>query len=239
LGFVDQGLPKFVKDHYSKQPIFVEFVGAAGAGKSFIASKLCDELDRRRVRAMNLVDARIRKLDFRNYLIILHASLVALRIFPRSIVLHKKAIKRLAKLTIRRKTIASNTKVIVCDEGIFQIIRALFRNSRAASMIDVADRLKGFVEMPDIVVVVDASVDTVFARRTTRDRPGDMYDRNSVARDVSMVRETVAVAKHVQSFSEVDMNVLVVDVNPSDLHSVVEEVATLVESRAAKRLGLS
>jgi thymidylate kinase len=215
----------------SRRPIFVEFVGAAGAGKSFIASALRNELVRREIGTADLLDVAISKVDFRNYLIFVDALLVTSRIFPRTLAPHINTIKRLAKLNIRRAAADAAKQVVVCDEGIFQIIRALYRNSRADSMIDVAAQLRHHVELPDIVIAVDASVDTVFSRRTERNRPGDRFDRESVTRDVTMIGDTVATVKHVQGLSGSNMEFLIVDVNVSRPRSVVDELAAVIESR--------
>jgi len=216
----------------SRRPIFVEFVGAAGAGKSFIASELHDELDRRKIGAADLLDSAISKIDIRNYLIFANAFIVASRLAPRDLALHISTVKRLSKLNIRRAAADAASQVVICDEGIFQIIRALYRNSRAHSMVEVASRLRGYVDMPDIVIAVDASADTVFSRRTRRNRTGDRFDRQSVARDVAMIGDTVAAVRHVQTFPEVSMDCLLVDVNESSFQPVIDKIAALIESRA-------
>lgn len=96
-------------------------------------------------------------------------------------------------------------------------------------MEEVADRLAGLVNIPDIVVVIEAAVETVFARRTDRNRPNDEFDWDSVTRDVTMIKDTVRVVRHVQRYSEAGLQFILADVNGADVTSMVEEVANLVE----------
>ena len=141
-------------DIIETQPILVEFVGAAGVGKSFLAAKIYDELDRRNVSVMNFQLIPIRTNSVRNLLIVMRAAVITFLLNPKTLTLCMRSLKRLARYEIRRHSCESDHDIYICDEGIFQMLRSLHRNSRSHGMPEIADQLFKFVDLPDIVVVV-------------------------------------------------------------------------------------
>lgn len=77
------------------------------------------------------------------------------------------------------------------------MLRSLHRNSRSHSMTDIADQLFKYVNLPDIVVVVEAGVEEILVRRSDRNRQNDSFNRESVKRDVLLLEDTIMAIKHV------------------------------------------
>ncbi len=97
-------------------------------------------------------------------------------------------------------------------------------------MTDIADQLFNYVKVPDVVVVVEATMEKIFARRSERNRPNDRFSRKSVKRDVLLLKDTIMVIKHVQQFPKAKLQMIVIDMEEDDTKAVVEETVGLVEA---------
>jgi hypothetical protein len=64
-------------------------------------------------------------------------------------------------------------------------------------------------------------------------------DQNFVPLDISVIRETVGVAKHLQNLSDVNLSDLFAHVSHFDLDSVLGKVSTVVEPRVSDRGNLT
>lgn len=177
--------------------MLIEFVGASGIDKSLLAAKIYNELNQRNISVAKFKFIRIRRDSVRNLLIVVHATLVILLLMPEKLTKYVRSVRRLARYKIRQRSCESGHAVYICDEGIFQMLRSLHRNSRSHSMTDIADQLFKYVNLPDIVVVVEAGVEEILVRRSDRNRQNDSFNRESVKRDVLLLEDTIMAIKHV------------------------------------------
>lgn len=177
--------------------MLIEFVGASGIDKSLLAAKIYNELNQRNISVAKFKFIRIRRDSVRNLLIVVHATLVILLLMPEKLTKYVRSVRRLARYKIRQRSCKSGHAVYICDEGIFQMLRSLHRNSRSHSMTDIADQLFKYVNLPDIVVVVEAGVEEILVRRSDRNRRNDSFNRESVKRDVLLLEDTIMAIKHV------------------------------------------
>jgi len=214
--------------------MLVEFVGASGVGKSFLAARIYDELIQRNVSVAEFQSIRIMRNSVRNSLIVVQTALATLLLKPEKLSMYVGSVKRLARYNIRQRSCESGHDVYICDEGIFQMLRSLYRNSRSHSMTDIADRLFKLVSLPDIVVVVEAGTEKIFARRTDRNRQNDSFSRQSVNQDVLLLKDTIMAIKHIQRFPKTNMQMIVLDLEKDDVETVVEKTVSFVQARLAR-----
>ena len=98
-------------------------------------------------------------------------------------------------------------------------------------MTDIADQLFKYVNLPDIVVVVEAGVEEILVRRSDRNRRNDSFNRESVKRDVLLLEDTIMAIKHVQRFLKANMQMIVLDVEKDDTKAAVEKTVNFIQAR--------
>jgi len=223
-----------VTDISKMRPMLVEFVGAAGVGKSYLAARVYDELIRRNVPVANLQLIGVRKGSVRNLWTVVEAAFVTLLLKPKRLAMYMRLARRLAKYKIRQRSYKSGHGVYICDAGIFQMLRALYRNSKSRCMTDIADRLFNYVKIPDVVVVVEATIEKIFARRSDRNRSNDSFSHNSVKRDVLLLEDTIRAIKHAQRVPNAKLHMIVIDAEKDDTKAVVQKTVSFVEARLAR-----
>ena len=101
-------------------------------------------------------------------------------------------------------------------------------------MTDIADRLFKLVSLPDIVVVVEAGIEKIFARRSNRNRQNNSFSRESVKQDVLLLDDTIMAIKHVQRIPKANTQLIVLDVDEDDVETVVEKAVSFVQARLAR-----
>lgn len=195
-----------ITDGNKKKCIIIECVGIGGVGKSFVSQQLNKELDRS-VLANNVQPSIVNHFQFL-------LSNLNLCIFIIDTVLHLKLRKKLFYiLTIllyydklffcKRK----NFKYIIFDQGIFQVLRSIRRQSPASQQLD--NVYKNLFPHLDIIITVLADYDTIIERRRKRDNKviiGKQYKNRSEA---------------YKSFDE-SMNMTIQDINKvKEYHSLL------------------
>jgi len=210
--------------------VLIEFVGASGVGKSFLAEKILKELKKRNVSVAKFKSIRIRRYSVRNLFKVLHATLLILLLMPEKLKKYVRSVRRLARYKIRQRSCDSSHAVYICDEGVFQMLRTLHRNSRLYNMTDIADQLFKHVKLPDIVVVVEAGVEEIFVRRSDRNRQNDSFNRDSVKRDVLLIEDTIKAIKHAQRFLKGNMQMIILNVEKDDTEAAVENTVNFIQA---------
>ena len=170
--------------------MFIEFIGAAGVGKSYFAAKLLSALAQRGFDVLDFENIRIGRSP-RNLNAVLGAAVLGWKIRPKSLRSYVKATKVLARQKIRRRITTDTHGIYICDEGIFHKMRTLFRNSRAQDMMEMSRLVLRYIELPDIIVIIENSSENILIRRSLRNRPGDAYSVASIREDVDLLNASV------------------------------------------------
>jgi thymidylate kinase len=210
--------------------ILVEFVGAAGVGKSFLTAKLVGELQKRRLPVIDLARTPIKRSAPQNWAIAVAKTLAALELMPRSFSAYLATAKRLAKHEIRAAECRQDTAIFVLDEGIFQKIRAFYRNSRATDMLQITERVLRHASFPDVVVVVEGTVERVLTQRSQRKGRSTKFNRASIRNDVLLVADTIRTIEHTQRRSP-GLRMLRINIECDDIGAAIDCLANLLEAR--------
>jgi hypothetical protein len=203
--------------------VFVEFVGAAGVGKSFLAERVQEEL-RRRGKAVRSVDSIRWKKGPKGAWVLAKSAFLAALTRPSTFSRYMESTKRLALYTTRRMSCDGVPGFHIASDGIFHKMRALNRRSERLGMIQIADLLFKYLSPPDVVVIVQATPATVFARRSARGRPRDTFTEDSVRADVLLTTDTVRTVEHVQRYAP-NLRVIGVDLEETGADAVAQRLA--------------
>ncbi len=158
-----------MKDKESNiMPIFVELVGNAGSGKSFIYNQLKKELEYNSnvlfVDTSELYYTRLFnfKIFFNSLLKIVCCSLIIKAFF--------KYLKQwyLKQLLMNNYRSCNKATFVIIDEGPFQLVKSFMKFRKKSS-----DQVRncGFNQgtiLPDAVIIVDADLETIYKRRQAR-----------------------------------------------------------------------
>jgi hypothetical protein len=213
----------------TREPLLVEFVGAAGSGKSIMCERLLEVLAARRIAFASFRTIAIRKHTPMAALIVMRAMLRALQLKPTTFRVYTNFAWTMAKHALRWRACAGMEGVIICDEGLLQRLRSFRRNSRETSMAALADKALRGAAVGRLVVILESDADTIFARRTARRKPDDLFTRESVADDVRLMRESIAMIDHLRKHGFHDMRVLRFNVTDENVDARVSEVSAAVE----------
>jgi thymidylate kinase len=206
--------------------VFIEFVGAAGVGKTFLSHAVAAELTKRGIPAALFRSIPITGSWIRKAQAWLRAAWSAGLSRPRTLSAFRAQALHIARHQLRWESAREQPKVFLCDEGFFHRLRAFHRNSRGMKMMEIADRLEGRMAIGDVVVVVQATVETIRARRVARNKEGDKTDVDSVLADVRLMEQSLATALHVKSAVRPELHVLMVDAE-TDERAMVDRIASV------------
>jgi thymidylate kinase len=206
--------------------LLVEFVGAAGVGKTALAEAVGAALMRKEIPVQMFRGMPVDPSLLRRARALARAAWASARLKPRTLRNFWSQARKIARHQLRWNSVGSG-RVLLCDEGAFHRMRGFFRNSNGLGMSEIADRLIDHMALGDMVVVVTASVEKIQARRVARGKPGDKLDRESVQEDVTLLEQSVATISHVKSSGR-RLRVLLVDVEGDGLDEATERVAAAV-----------
>ena len=210
--------------------VLVEFVGAAGVGKSFLAVRVRDALVQRHLPATDFRKVSIKKFSLRTIVTVSYAAYLAASIRPKTLRAYVFAVKEIAKLQLRWNTSRRGRGIYLCDEGLIHRLRAFTRNSNGLCMKEIADRLARHVVTGHIVVVVEAGVEKILARRSERRRRGDKFSNESVAADVRLLQDSIATIIHLQQSSQRDIRLIRVNVEGDGCETLAGDIADAAEA---------
>lgn len=212
--------------------MLVEFIGAAGAGKSFLSERVIDELQSRGLVARNFDLIKIERAAPRNLALLAKAIYLAAIMRPKKPALMAQTIGDIARYSIRREICRQVEGIHITSEGLFHRIVGFHRNSGALAMTQLAGMLFSKIQPPAVVVVVEASAEKVFARRTARNRANDIFSLESVGADIAIVRECVATMEYVQRTLSSQMRILRLDANEEGGAGAVANIIAELERNA-------
>jgi hypothetical protein len=191
--------------------VLIEFIGAAGVGK----------------RNFDLIE--IKKSVPRNLILAPQATWLGMMTRPKTPSHLARAVSVIAKYSIRRNICLQSGGIHITSEGLFHRIITLHRNSRSIGMVQLADMLFGKIEPPDVVVLVEASAEKVFARRSDRNRPNDLFSVDSVKADITIVKECIGAMVYVQRTVHPSMRILQVTADEEGGEAAIEKIVAALE----------
>ena len=216
--------------------VTVEFLGAAGVGKSHIRERLTHALRSRGHLVLDSTEIRLGQFRSRGALEWLKASYLLYLVNPKLLFTYTRSARKIAHCTLLDKLSKKARCVGVVDEGIFHRVRGLQRRSPGRQMEDIAELMFLHIRAPDLVVVVEAAPDIVYERRLQRSRRSDVFSLDSVAADVQLVADSVSAIEHIQRTIAPHLKVVRVNVDGCDVNPIVEKLIGKVES--LRRLSL-
>lgn len=206
---------------------FVEFTGIAGVGKSTLFDEICKSLQKRDLQYDNLKLINVKKINLANIILLLKSLYLTFLISPKTFVGFKKTFRNIASHQIRCNSANDKVGLHISDEGIFHKIREFNRNSKEKSMTEIANKLFKYISIPDIVIVVEASADTIFYRRTKRNRANDVFEYKDIEKAVFKFGQTKEVIKFVKNSYKSTLNIL--EINNDDNKINIEYIVDILE----------
>jgi hypothetical protein len=206
--------------------VIVEFIGPAGVGKSFLSGRVLQGLRARRIDAHNFDLIEIRKTSPRNLLLAARAIYLGLMTKPTSFFHFRRAFKVIARYSIRRILCEEIGGVYITSESLFHRMIRLHRNSRSLGMVQLADLLYRRSSPPDVVVVVEASAEKIFARRSKRNKATDQFSRESIQADIAILRDCIEAMVHVRRTSGHFLRIIRVNAESDDGEAIANGIIT-------------
>ena len=209
--------------------MLVEFIGAAGSGKSFLSDRVLDALTARGIVAGNFDRIEIDKVALRNIFLAVRAVYLSAMTRQKTLSRFVRTFTIIASYNIRRELCEPVGGIQITSEGLFHRIITIHRNSKALGMAQLADMLYRKIQPPDLVVVVEASVRTAFARRTARNRANDLFTRESVQADVAIITKAIEVMAHIQQTLHPPMRIVRVNAEKEGGEVAIAEIVASLE----------
>lgn len=206
---------------------FIEFTGIAGVGKSTVFEEICETLQKRNIQYDNLKLVEVKKINLANIKLLLKTLYLTFLISPKTFVGFKKTFRNMASHQIRCNSANEKVALHISDEGIFHKIRGFDRNSNKKSMTDIANILFKHISIPDIVIVIEASVDTIFYRRTKRNRKHDVFEYKDIENAVHKFGQTKDVIKFVKDNYKSSLKIL--EINNDDNKINIDQIVDILE----------
>jgi hypothetical protein len=176
----------------------VEFIGPAGVDKTFLSQRVLEALWAKGIAARSFADFEISVAAPRTIASVVKAACLTVMTKPRSLSLFVRSFRGIFRYSSRRDICDRVAGIHITCEGLFHRNITLHRNSRWVSLIQLADRLFRWVRPPDVVVVVEGDAETVFDRRSARNRAHDVFSPESVRDDLAMLQLSLEAMDHIQ-----------------------------------------
>ena len=212
--------------------MMVEFVGAAGVGKTYLSGRVLETLRERGVTARDFTLIDKRRAGAHSLVLLAKAVGLSVRMRLRNPSAFRKSVEVIWKYTLRREVGKQLDGIQVTSEGLFHKIISFYRKSEGLDMNELADILFRDIDPPDAVIVLEADPDIVFERRSARNRPNDRFSRESVRDDIAAVRKTVGAMEHIRATRNPAMQVLRVPLEEDGGDSAVATIITALGGSA-------
>lgn len=209
--------------------VLVEFIGAAGVGKTFLADRVLIGLQETGIEAWNFDLIGISRIAPSNLVLALEAVYMGAMTRPKRPFFFARAVGVIARYSIRRRICEQVGGIHITSEGLFHRIIRLHRESRVSGKLQLADMLFRRIQPPDVVVVVEAKVEAVFARRSDRSRANDLFSVDSVKTDIADVKESIGGMEHVQRTLHPSMQILRIAADEEGGEAAVAEIIAALQ----------
>lgn len=217
------------RDQGNLVAMLIEFIGAAGSGKSFLTDRALDSLVARGLAARDFDLQAIKKTDPRTIYLTVRAMYLGVKTKPRSLSALAEAAAMIARYSIRREYSEKSRDISITSEGLFHRIITLQRKSRGLDMTQIAEILFQRVQPSDVVVVVEAKPEIVFTRRSHRNRVNDIFSRESVKADIAIVNESIDVITYIQRTLRPSMRILRVRADEEGGDAALAQILDVLE----------
>jgi predicted PilT family ATPase len=214
-----------IEPRVNERGIMVEFVGAAGVGKSFLLANLADVLRSRGVVVNDFESVRIRRFDLFNPGTIAVVAYLMVLIKPTLLFTYAISIRKLVGYLVQRRAVATLEGIHLCCDGLFHKMRGIYKRAGGVRMEMIATTLLRYIDPPDVVIVVEASASTVHARRMQRARSSDILSKESVAIDVQLLEESIRTIEYVQEHIAPGLRMIRVSVDDTDNTETILQLA--------------
>lgn len=219
--------------------MIVEFVGAAGVGKSYLSDRVLQALQAGGLPARDFTLINKRRAGARSLVLLARAIYLASLMRQNTLSAFSIAAEIIWKYSIRREVGEQLEGIHITSEGLFHKLISFQRRSNGLAMNELADILFQKIEPPDAVVVVEASAEIIFARRVGRNRANDLFSPESVEDDLAMVRESVGAMEHIRRSIHPDMQILRINADEEGGDKTVAVIAAALEQSAGARSAMA
>jgi hypothetical protein len=232
-----QGQAKSVveRTRNATRPIMVEFVGAAGVGKSYWLGRLFQRCLGAGVAITNLDAARPEVGSAKLFSILLGSIWLAVKLRPASLQAFFVVWRKLSGLTLHSEVGVESAEVLVCSEGLFHQLRVVSRVAQCSDMLMIAEKVVGKIRLPDVVVVLEADAEAIYRRRVARKRPGDFFTMQSVEKDVAMTHDSLRTISHVRESFHSGMLCFQIAVDRRGAEEMIATVCDAIRERSMER----
>lgn len=204
--------------------MMVEFIGAAGAGKSFLSDRVREALKGRGMAAINFDLIEIDKVSPRNAFLVARAFFLTVMAKQKTLFCFKHTFETIARYSIRREVCEQVEGIHLTSEGLIHRIITIHRNSSGLGVDQLANMLYRRIRPPDVIVFVEVSAQTAFARRSARNRANDLFTRESVMADVKIIGESIEVMEHIKRTLHSPMRIVRVNTEQVGAEDATAEV---------------
>ncbi len=210
--------------------MLVEFIGAAGAGKSFLADRILRSLMEKGIAASNFDSIAFRKTSPRNLLMAARAAYLSLMARQKSLSCYARTFTIITRYSIRRVLCEQVSGIYITSEGLCHRIITMYRNSKVPDMYQLASMLYRRIDPPDVVVVVEVSPGTIFSRRSARNRADDIFTPESVNADAKIISESIEVMTQIKRTLHPPMRIMRVNAEEEGARGAIAEILAALES---------
>ena len=213
--------------------MMVEFVGAAGSGKTFLSGQVIKALEDAGRVAADFDLLEINKVSGRNALLTARAFALTVQTKQNSLYRFKHTFKTIARYSIRRDISEQCAGIYITSEGLIHRTITMHRNSSGQGVSQLADMLYQRIAPPDVAVFLDVSAETAFARRGARGRPNDEFTFESVKEDVQIVASSIDVMAQIKQKFHPSMQIIRVNTEQEGAKDATDAVIAAIRAGSA------
>lgn len=202
-----------MKREVSSKTFIIEFVGIGGVGKTTLCSEVFNEMRRRKIECIMYPPLEKRRIlmnsIFKSFMSLIRSIKLAIILSPLSINKVFYIFRRLIILDSKYKFYNRKPNIYLEDEGFFQKVRAISRNSNQESMFEVAIQMKNKkIDLPNFVIIVESESDII--KRRLNERATNNISRSIVEKSVEDFKYTI---ECIHKFSNVNSHMNYISVN--------------------------
>ncbi len=201
-----------------KNTIIIEFVGLAAVGKTTICNSIYKKMETKNFNC-NLINKTnlpfLKKINLKFLFLSIH---VALRIKQNNVLYFIKSIKFAYSSMVKTNYFRLIQGINICDQGIFQCIGTMRKNSNTYRHI-WDEKLIKKIPIPNLLIIINADTQILANRRQNRDGCFNYEDIIiGQKRLIKTLEEAKAISKYTPDFNylyiennEIDSNEVIVD----------------------------
>lgn len=167
-------------------------------GKSTVIKKVFNILDEKNIAYDNLTIHKGKKIKMKNIYPIFMALCLTFKFKPKSLLEAYKILRDLAFHFIISSSSDEGKIIKIYDEGIIHKARALRRFCEKPDLNRMLVASFKYVEIPDVLIVLEASPEVIYKRRKKRNRQNDVFNYETIKKETKdlEVEEMFNVYRH-------------------------------------------